>query len=722
MTGEGAPSLARLLAPRSVAVIGASRRPASLGRRILESLLAARYEGTVYPVNPEAASVCAIRAYPAVADLPETPDLAIIVVPKAAVRGVLEGCARKGVPSAVVITAGFAETGEGGMQAEREIADLARAAGIRLVGPNCMGLANADPAVRLNGSFSPILPSPGPVAMASQSGALGMVILAMLEERGLGLSTFVSLGNKADVSGNDLLEYWENDPATGVVLLYLESFGNPRRFVPIARRVGRAKPIIALKSGRTAAGQRAAGSHTAALAASDAVSDALFRQAGIVRADTIEEMFDLAALLGSQPLPAGRRVGIVTNAGGPGILCADACEAAGLSIPEFPDALRRDLRGHLPAAAGIRNPVDMIASAAPADYARTARLILSSRETDALIVIHTPVDPAGSDAVLAALAQGVASARQSGGAGKPVLLCRMTQSGVSRPLSAGKESIPTYAFPENAAQALAKAADYAAWRRAPAGEFPAFPEIDAAGIREICRRHLADRRGGWLSAGEVRDLIAKAGLPAVRTELARTPEEAVAAARAIGFPVAVKLASRTIVHKSEAGGVHLGLADEEGVRSAFAHIREALARRGTPDAMDGVTVQPMSPRGVEVMAGVSSDPLFGPVVAFGLGGIHVEILGDVVFRAAPLARQDAEAMIRGIKGFRLLEGYRGHPPADLAALQDILLRLSWMAGLVPEIAEIDLNPVFALAPGQGCRIPDARIRVAVPRASVPAHG
>lgn len=705
-------SLKTLLSPRTVAVIGASRGE-GIGRRILDALLRGGFQGALYPVNPSAKSVASIPAHPSVEQIPGTVDLAIVAVPARAVPEVLAACGRKKVRGAVVITAGFAEAGPEGRRAEAEIAGIARRSGIRLVGPNCMGIANADPDVRLNGSLSSVLPGPGPVAMASQSGALGIAILRMLAERGLGLSTFVSLGNKADVSGNDLLEYWEKDPGTKTILLYLESFGNPRRFAPIARRVGRTKPIVVLKGGRTRAGQRAARSHTAALAAGEEAEEALFRQTGILRARTIEEMFDVASLLSLQPLPAGRRVGIVTNAGGPAILCADVCEAGGLSIPEFPDSLQRDLAVRIPGAASLRNPVDMIASAGPTEYRDAVQRLLASREVDALLVIHTPVDPSSSDDIFRAVGDGVARGRRAGGKEKPVLLCRMTREGTAGTQAIeGGETLPAYAFPENAARALVQAGRYARWRAAPHGVFEVFPSVDAA--RTACRAYLAERGPGWLSFVEAHGILAQAGFPVLAARAARTADEAASAALSLGFPVALKLSSRTILHKSDVGGVHLGLADEEAVRKAFGRIRDALGNAGRLADMEGVVVQPMAEAGTEVMAGISHDPLFGPVATFGLGGVHVEILGDASFGLPPLSDRDADRMIRGIKGFRLLEGYRGHPPADLAALRTLLLRLSHLAVSVPEIAEMDLNPVFALAPGKGCVLPDARIRLAEP--------
>jgi len=598
-----------------------------------------------------------------------------------------------------------------GRELQERLVEKVRGYGMRMVGPNCLGLLNTDPKIRLNASFSPVFPPAGRIAMSSQSGALGLAILALARRLELGLSTFVSVGNKADVSGNDLLQYWEEDAQTDVILLYLESFGNPRRFARIARRVSRRKPIVAVKSGRTGAGRRAAGSHTAALAADDVAVEALFRQTGVLRADTLAEMFDLAATLGSQPLPQGRRVAIVTNAGGPGILCADTCEAGGLMVPELSGATKARLMAFLPPQASLNNPVDMIASAGPDHYRQAIETLLSVSEVDALVVIYIPVDVSLRSEVLEGIRAGIAAGRQAGGMGKPVLASLMVEEGVSVPLRLPRENIPTYAFPEAAARVVSKVADYATWRAQPLGVFVEFTDADTSMARDICRKAVAERGQGWLTTEESRQLLSVMGLPVAPGGVAQTADEAVELAQHVGFPVAVKLASHQIVHKTDIGGIALHLADAAAVRQAFEAIRHRLAERDSLQAMEGVLVQPMVQGGVEVMVGVTTDPSFGPLLAFGLGGIHVEILRDVCFRVTPLTDRDASEMVREIRGFRLLEGYRGHPPADVKALEEILLRISLLVEEVPDISELDLNPIFALTPGQGCQIVDARIAV-----------
>jgi acetyl coenzyme A synthetase (ADP forming)-like protein len=704
-------SLRRFFHPHSVAVVGASRRPGSVGFRLLEALTTNGFRGPIYPVNPRATELAGLRCYASVRNIPGPVDLAVIAVPRDAVLEVVDDCAARDIRALIVITAGFAEAGPEGSALQHRLVETARRRGMRVIGPNCFGLLNTDPGVRLNATFSPMWPPPGRVAMSSQSGAIGLAVLAGAGRSRLGISSFVSVGNKADVSTNDLLQYWEEDPSTDVILLYMESFGNPRRFTRIARRVGRRKPIIAVKAGRSASGERAAGSHTAALAASDVAVEALFRQAGVLRADTLDDMLSLAAGLSQQPLPDGRRVGILTNAGGPAVLCADACEAQRLTVPELSPDIQDTLSAFLPAAAALRNPVDLIASATGEHYRQAIETLLPAGNIDALIVIYISVTAGDQTAIAQGIEAGIVSGRSRGAKTKPVLICWMAEGDRDRTFTPASETIPVYALPETPALVLGKAAAYAAWRSQPTGIVPDFDDLDLAEARRICATAKARRGAGWLTADESRRLLNAVRLPVQPGGLARTADEAAGLATRIGFPVAVKLASHELVHKTELGGVRLGLSTESAVRDAFDAIRSRLAEGGRVDAMEGVLVQPMVSGGVEVMVGVTQDPLFGPLIAFGLGGIHVEILGDVQFRIAPLTDRDAAEMVRRIKGFRLLDGYRGHPPADVPAIEDVLLRVSRLVEEIPAITELDFNPLFALPPGQGCRIVDARIRV-----------
>jgi acetyl coenzyme A synthetase (ADP forming)-like protein len=705
-------SLAPLLEPKSVAVVGASRDRAQIGRRIFDALRRDGFRGPVFPVNRTAGEIDGERCYRSARDLPKGVDLAVLAVPASQILAAVDECGAAGVRSLVVITAGFAETGEAGQKLQRQLLDKARGYGMRLVGPNCMGVINANDAVRLNASFAPSFPPRGRIALASQSGGLGLAILQLAAERSLGVSTFVSLGNKADVSGNDLLQYGESDARTSTILLYLESFGNARRFAHLARRIGKRKPIVVVKAGRTRAGSRAAGSHTAALASSDAAADALFRQSGVIRADTIDEMFDLAMCLDLQPLPRGERLAVITNAGGPAILAADACEAAHLQMAVLTAETQRQLAAFLSAHASLGNPIDLIASAGPDQYRRAIEVALNAPETDALLVIYTTIDGSQTDAIRTAIAEGVAGARRGGVLNKPVLLCTMTASSQPHPIKAGPdEDVPAFVFPENAVRALGKVAAYARWRSEPPRLVWAFDDCHVDEARALCRDVVAARGESWLTGEELTRVLNAFGLPLVPAPAVKSEDEAAAVAAIIGFPVVLKVSSPAILHKTEAGAVLVNLTTESAVRAAFRRLAETFPAVLEPGSESAIVLQPMITNGVETLIGVTSDPLFGPLVAFGLGGAHVEVLRDVSFRIAPLTDKDADDLIHGLRGFELLQGYRGQPAADIDALRDLLLRVSVMSAGVPEIHELDLNPVMALPAGHGCRVVDARIKV-----------
>jgi acetyl coenzyme A synthetase (ADP forming)-like protein len=699
-------SLAPLFTARTVAVVGASRARGSIGHELFRNLLASGFDGTVYPVNPNASSVAGVRAYPTVADVPEPVDVVVVCVPGERVLGVAREALDAGARALVVISAGFAEVGAEGRARQDELTRLCRERGVRLVGPNCMGVLVNGPNGTMNATFAPTLPPPGPISFASQSGALGIAILEHARALGIGIASFVSMGNKADLSSNDLLEFWEDDERTRAILLYLESFGNARRFARVARRVGAKKPIIAVKGGRGEAGRRAAASHTAALAGSDVAVDALFRQAGVIRCDTLEELFDVATLVANQPLPAGNRVGVITNAGGLGILCADACEANGLTLPPLSEETQRQLRGLLPAEASVGNPVDMLASGSAEAYGRVLELVRADPSVDAVIVLFIPP--------LVTQAEDVARALVAAGCGvppKPVLTCFVGAQGTPEALR-GACQIPSYAFPEGAARALGDVAAYAAWLRRPAGEIPAFADVDAEAARAVVANALARGDHPWLTPEEVSALLRAYRIPTPTSIVARSPEEAAEAARAIGGPVALKLVSSTVTHKSDVGGVKLGIETPEAAAAAYRAIAASLAARGLAEAMEGALVQPMLTDGVECLVGVVTDPTFGPLIGFGLGGVLAEAIGDVAFRVHPLTDVDADQLLGSVKAAKLLAGYRGAPPADLPAMRELLLRVSRLVEDVPEIVEMDLNPVIARPAGQGALALDARVRLA----------
>jgi acetyl coenzyme A synthetase (ADP forming)-like protein len=702
-----AASLKVFFEPRTVAVIGASREPGTVGFELFNNVLNEKFSGAVYPVNRKARSIRGVRAYASVLEVPDDLDLAIIAVPADSVLEVVDECAQKGARGIVVISAGFRETDGAGAERETLLLRKVRGYGMRMVGPNCMGVLNANPASSLNATFSSAFPPLGNVGLLSQSGALGLALLDYARELNIGLSTFVSVGNKADVSSNDVIQYWERDPATDVILLYLESFGNPRKFTRLARRISAKKPIVAVKSGRTSAGSRAALSHTGALATLDVAVDALFRQSGVIRTDTLEELFDVAALLAHQPLPKGRRVAILTNAGGPGILAADACEANGLVVAELSEQTQAALRAHLPPAAGVRNPIDMIASAAPEHYRRCLEVLLTDDSLDAVIVIFIPPLAVRAEEVASAITDTVRTHETP----KTLLACFMSAHGAPSELryDVGK-ALPSYAFPESAAHALARVADHAAWRKRPRGAVPTFSSDREAAEKVISE---ALNRSGdnetWLSPIECQAALEAYGIRTAPLMFARSALAAAKAARSVGFPVAVKLASPTITHKSDIGGVVLGASSERAVKRAFHQIQERVTALGRQAEMEGVVVQKMIPGGVEALVGVTQDPSFGPLLMFGLGGTFVELINDVQVRIQPLTDVDAREMVRAIKAYPLLEGWRGSAPADVAAGEEVLLRVSQMVDELGDIAEMDLNPVKLLPRGEGAVVVDCRI-------------
>jgi acyl-CoA synthetase (NDP forming) len=539
--------------------------------------------------------------------------------------------------------------------------------------------------------------------MSSQSGALGIAILDYARQSDIGISTFVSVGNKADVSGNDLMLYWEGDPATDVILLYLESFGYPRRFARIARRLGRSKPVVVVKSGRTAAGARAASSHTGALASVEVAVSALFRQAGVIRTDTLEQLFEVASLLANQPLPKGRRVGILTNAGGPSILAIDALESEGLDVVEFSQELQDEMRPLLAPEAAVRNPVDMIASAGPEQYRTTLRVLLDSDEVDSVIVVFIPTTPGGLMQVQAAVAEVVAE----GTGGKTILAVYMEAATNSRPpVARSTVRVPQYAFPEPAARALARATRYAEWRARPEGETVEFDDLQRDRGRDVLDTALGrlGTGGGWLEPAEAEAILEAYGISYARSRVVRTAAEAEEAAKDIGGPVVLKVLSPSALHKSDVDGIALDVQPED-VAAAFDEVFNVV------DDATGVLVQEFVTGGHEVIIGMTEDPSFGPLIAFGLGGVFVELIGDVSFRIHPLTDVDAAEMIAEVKSARLLEGYRGGEKGDVAALRDTLLRISAMVDDLPEIVEMDLNPVKVLAPGEGLSVVDLRVRV-----------
>lgn len=697
-----------LFRPRSIAVIGASRKTQTIGRELLGNLIQYGFEGPVYPVNPHARSVASVPCYKSIDAIPGEVDLAVIVVPAVQVLGVVTACGRRGVRAIVIISAGFREVGAAGAEMERRIVEVARKYRMRIIGPNCMGILNTAPAVSMNATFASAHPVPGRAAFVSQSGALGEAILGDARAMGIGISQFASIGNRCDVSPNDLLEYWAADPDTDLILMYLESFGNPRNFVRIARNVTKNKPVIAVKGGRSERGSRAASSHTGSLAGRDTAVDAALEQCGVLRVSTMKELFTLAAAFSNQPLPKGNRVLIVGNAGGPNILATDACAGAGLRFAELSVATRRALEKVLPPEANCENPVDLIASADASRYEAALKVLFKDNGFDAAIVLF--VSPVHIDAH--AVAEAIARCVPLAG-GRPVLVVSLGKLRDEEALvSLRANRLPVYRFPEEAAQALAAMVKYVQLKSRDAGVVPTL-DCQRDAVAKIIQKARREGRE-WLRPGECEAVLNHYHIPIAATRSVTTVEGAIGAANDLGYPVVLKAASDAILHKTEVGGVKLDLRNGDDVARAFHELWKL--KPGAPDL--SVLVQRHLKGGRETILGAFRDSSFGPLVLFGLGGIFTEALGDVQLRVAPLTDVDAREMVRKIRGFRVLAGDRGGPPVNLECLQNAALALSQLMTEHAEILELDMNPFIASSDPERSMALDARIRIATapPRA------
>jgi acetyl coenzyme A synthetase (ADP forming)-like protein len=696
-------SLDPILRPRSIAVVGASRRKNSIGNAILRHLIEGGFTGPVFPINPSADSVAAVPAFPSVKDLPIAPDLAFIIVPKEVALDAVRECGEMGVKGLVVITAGFREVGGEGIELEKELVETIQRYGMRMVGPNCMGVLNTSSSVSMNGTFAPYMPPAGPIAFMSQSGAMGMTILDYASEYGIGISQFVSVGNKTDVSGNALTEYWRDDDEVGVILMYLESFGSPRTFVSLARETTRKKPILVVKAGRSEAGAKAASSHTGALAQVDIATDALLAQCGVLRADSVEELFDAALAFSKAPLPRGNRVAILTNAGGPGIIIADAAEACGLDVATLSEESQAKLREILPEEASVSNPVDMIASASPEQVEQATRIIVADEGIDALIASYVP---------LALEAPLVARAIRDGaeGADKPVLAVLMSKRGLPQGMVELQESpIPAYRFPESAARALGAMWKHSRWQKRPPETVRRF-DVDAERVDEVIAVALDEGRD-QLTLMEGLEVLDAYGIPVAPWTVVHSAEKAVAVAERMGYPVVLKPVSAEILHKTEAGAVRVDLETADEVIEAYGFLDDLLVETGPEARQEGVLVQRMLKGGRETIVGMTWAPRFGPIVMVGLGGVYVEVLQDVAFRVQPVSNEDADEMIRSLRGYRILEGVRGEQGVDLDLLAEVVERTSQLVGEHPEIREMDINPFLAFPEAERCAAVDARFRI-----------
>lgn len=696
-------SLTEFFTPNSVAVIGASTDPRKLGYSVLENLIEGGYaaQGEIYPINLTATEILGVPAFPTVQDVPGPIDLAVIVIPYPYVPDALRTCGEKGIPAVIVISAGFREAGREGLERELELIEIARQDGIRLIGPNCLGVI--DTYTPLNASFSAGTPPKGPMAFMSQSGALGTAVLDISLAGRLGLSKFVSLGNKADVDEIDLLNAWSDDPHTQVIMIYSEGMANGQEFIKTARQVTAIKPVVAIKSGVTQSGSRAVSSHTGSLAGSEQAYHAAFHQAGVLRAQSMQSLFDIALALGYQPLLQGDRIAIITNAGGPGILATDALERSGLSMARFENETISSLGQFLPDAASAANPVDVLGDARADRYQFALEIVVADPNVDGLLVVLTPQAMTEIDATAEAVG------RFSKSIDKPIITSFMGEAQVESGIDLlGTFGVPNYPFPERAALAFKAMSDYQKVLNRPTPEYVKY-DVDHHTTLEVLERVRAEDRHS-IGDSEARQILTAYGLQIPKSEIAATPDEAVDLAHQIGFPVVLKIASPDILHKTDIGGVKVGLESAEDVRDAF-ELMVYRAQRYLPQAhLWGCLVQQMVPAGgQEVLVGMNRDPQFGPLVTFGLGGIYVETLKDVTFRVAPISVQEAELMLSEIRAHALLDGVRGKPPLDKDAIVDALLRIAQLVQDFPEIVELDINPLMVYPQGQGAIAIDMRL-------------
>ncbi|UCF62700.1 MAG: acetate--CoA ligase family protein [bacterium] len=694
--------------PKSIAIIGASRKAGSLGQVFFEKLLHYGYRGTIYPVNPQTTEINGIHCYPSVENLPEIPDLAIILVRKELAIEATESCAKKGIKHLVMITAGFREIGGEGIKREKQLLKLIRKYKIRLIGPNCMGIINTDPAICMNASFSPTEPYQGNVAFISQSGALGVAVLEMSKLLHLGFSVFVSEGNKADLVDHHFLQFLDGHEPTKVITLYLESIEESDLFRQIAQKLAKKKPIIALKAGSSSSGASAAASHTGALASSDLATEALFEQAGIIRTQTLSQLFDLAIAFSNQPLPAGKRVAVMTNAGGPAILATDAIERNELSMAKLMDKTIQELRNILPEEASVNNPVDMIASANEITYQRTLTALLKDSQVDAvmIIIVRPPINT--TPMMIAEKFKELLQNKSN----KPIFVVLMAEKDRDCGLAIFQElGLPIYDYPESAAYGLAKMAEYAEWKKKPASKVKKIT-VDKASLTYIFEAAAAENRQ-FLKTSEIMTILSAYKFPVALGKLIQAPEEAIQFYETMKNPVVLKIESEDIIHKSDSGCVRINLKDVREIRQAYEDIMQKALKISRPEKIGGMVVQEMVQGKVEIALGMNRDPNYGPLLMFGMGGIFVELYRDVCFRLAPITERDAREMIRNTRAFQLLQGFRGSEPIDLEVIADSLIRLSQLSTDWPEISEMDLNP-FVVAPQlKNCKIVDARIKIHV---------
>lgn len=698
--------LSSIFYPKTMAIIGASRQQGSVGQALLANIIDSRFQGIVYPVNPQAKGILGIKCYARVMDIPDKLDLAVVIVPSRFVPGILEECGKKKIKGAIVISAGFKEIGGEGIELEKKVQKIIQKYNISLVGPNCLGIMNTDLKSSMNATFGTPMSKEGNIAFISQSGALCAAVLDYAKESNIGFSKFISMGNKAGLTENELLLYLKNDPKTDVILMYLEDLVNGREFMKIAHDITSSptnpKPIIALKAGRTPLGAKAASSHTGSLAGSDRVYDAIFSQCGVLRGETLEELFDYVKAFSSQPLPKGKNVAIITNSGGPGILATDSCIRHGLNIAPLSRNTVKTLKTILPPQASLNNPIDLIAEAQHEHYEAALREILKDKNVHSSIIILTATSFTNVDKIANSIVKTTKKFQ------KPVLCSFLGVYDVSTGIDILEENgIPSYRFPESAARVLSEMTKFNLWLNRPKTGVKKF-SVNKAGAKKIIDSVKKEGRF-FLLEHESYEVLKAYQFPLVKSSFARNKTEAENAAQKIGFPVVLKIASPDILHKFDFGGVKLNLKNKNEVREAYQEILKNIKSKKPKAKIRGVLVEEMASQGKEIILGMSRDPQFGPILMFGLGGIYVEVLEDVSFRLAPIRERTADMMIAKTKTHKILEGFRGEPPYDIKAVAECLKRLSQLVTDFEEIKELDINPLFVYERGKGCAIVDARI-------------
>jgi len=690
--------------PRSIAVIGASTRAGSVGQATFANILMNGYTGIVYPVNPSVRSVLGVKAYPSVLHIPDEVDLAVIITPAPAVPEIIEECGQKNVKGAVIITAGFKEIGENGAKLQRRVREIAEKHNLSLIGPNCFGLINSDHRVRLNATFGKALPDSGNIAFISQSGAVGVTALEYAEAEGIGLSKFVSIGNKADINENDLLEYLADDEQTKVIILYLEDLVEPKRFMNIANNVTAeiGKPILAIKSGRTSEGAKAASSHTGALAGSDEAYNSFLHQCGIIRVDTVSELFDYAKAFSGQPLPKTRNIAIITNAGGMGIMATDSVIRNDLQLSQYSETTKQKLREFLPLSASINNPLDVIGDSDEKRYSTALKMMLEDENIEGVITIWTPTLMAETKTIAEEIA------KLATNYSKPIMGCLLSLENTKEVIQTlWKSKIPYYPFPETAAKALANMSEFSEWMSMPKSSVKTFTDVDKKRVEEIIKKG-QQRTPASILEPEGYEILSAYKLPVLPFALAKNKEELIKYANEIGYPVVMKVVSPDILHKTDVNGVAIDITSNDELINKYNEMQVNIQQHKPDARIEGFLIQKMAQFGIETIMGIKKDPQFGSLIMFGLGGIYVEVLKDVNFRICPIKELAALHMIKDIKSYKILKGFRGKGPADIDKIQESLLRLSQLATDFPEFQEIDINPFVVYEQGKGANAIDSR--------------